>query len=695
MLRVLCLLVTAIFVLTYGVMTVQRIGNTREKMSDGANVLALRVQEKLSSLQGTSLYLSSLNSVNTMLVQPNPSLISLSDYDDIIRSVSGSDLMIELLFHKSQKILVSDYGLTDYEKYRDQAFLQTVLAQQERDAWVLRDYQQNIYVDSKRVLSYIRMLPLSSVQNNGLIVVSQSLSSIAKTAAANANPALGGYAVWLNGDMVLAASGDVNQTSDAQLCLSTVEIPVRAAYWMPLGTLLARCMPNPALALAIYAVAMLLCVAAARLISRERMARLDALVEEMGGEMEEELDDQVDQLYRIFEGLSEELTHAKQTTREGLPLLQERLIGELLRTRVPLCERRERLQKCGVMLPYPYFAVVQAAIETQNFDEQVYLLVQKQVQAQLSALGAVYSTYGDGTSILFLINAREYDRLGEELEKLCETLHDALQSFLQVTTVFAIGLCEKHSPSLNDAYVAARNRLLTVRMLDGQPQDAVTLAPAGQAYLNSEIVWHVRDAILSQDEKALQAAMADARQRYLVDELPLREMQKRAEVLLLRVSAELTGSDFAACGEGTSTVLKTWQQLKGAQDVRAAWENWCLGQISPATENAEESNRYVEETLQFIHENYMRTLNVPEIAEQVNINPIYLNRLFKSATGSTLSNYLSLYRCDHARRLLEETQMNINQISDACGFSEVRSFIRFFKKYYDQTPTEYRKQARN
>ena len=90
----------------------------------------------------------------------------------------------------------------------------------------------------------------------------------------------------------------------------------------------------------------------------------------------------------------------------------------------------------------------------------------------------------------------------------------------------------------------------------------------------------------------------------------------------------------------------------------------------------------------------MHTLNVPEIAEAVNINPIYLNRLFKSSTGSTISNYLSQYRCEHARAMLENTQATVNEISDACGFSEVRSFIRFFKKYYGQTPTEYRKRAK-
>ena len=44
--------------------------------------------------------------------------------------------------------------------------------------------------------------------------------------------------------------------------------------------------------------------------------------------------------------------------------------------------------------------------------------------------------------------------------------------------------------------------------------------------------------------------------------------------------------------------------------------------------------------------------------------------------------------------MVDQTQATVSEISDACGFSEVRSFIRFFKKYYEETPTEYRKRTR-
>lgn len=368
---IVCLLTTLLLMAVYGFLTLQRVIALRERMSDGADLLALRVQDKLSSIQGTSMYLASLDSINTLLSQKNPSLSVLSEFDNVLCSVSGSDLNIELLFHKSEKILTSDYGLSSYEAYLDQEFLNQLLENKKQpDRWLLRSYQKNMYTEPKTVLSYIRSLPLASVQNNGYIIVSQPLSSLAKTAAAFADRELGDYAVWLGEELMLASSAEVSQAQRAHICRSSVETSVQAAYWMPSGLMLRLSLPRAVFFLGAWLLAMLLCALSARIICRQRIARLDMLVQEMSSEwpLEENDEDQVDQLCRIFDSLSLELAHARQTTREGLPLLQERLIGELLRTPVPISEKRESMERCGIRLKNPYFAVVQAALKEGAFD---------------------------------------------------------------------------------------------------------------------------------------------------------------------------------------------------------------------------------------------------------------------------------------------------------------------------------------
>ena len=108
------------------------------------------VGDKLSSIQGTSMYLASLDSVNTLLTQKNPSLSILSEYNNVLCSVSGSELDIELMFHKSQTILTSDYGLSTYDAYLDQDFLTSLLASSRQpEQWLLRSYQKTLFSDPK------------------------------------------------------------------------------------------------------------------------------------------------------------------------------------------------------------------------------------------------------------------------------------------------------------------------------------------------------------------------------------------------------------------------------------------------------------------------------------------------------------------------------------------------------------------
>ena len=66
--RIICLSVSFALVAVYAILTFQRYTALSKRMSDGADLLALRIQDRLSSMQALSIYLSSLNDVDTLLV---------------------------------------------------------------------------------------------------------------------------------------------------------------------------------------------------------------------------------------------------------------------------------------------------------------------------------------------------------------------------------------------------------------------------------------------------------------------------------------------------------------------------------------------------------------------------------------------------------------------------------------------------
>jgi len=78
-------------------------------------------------------------------------------------------------------------------------------------------------------------------------------------------------------------------------------------------------------------------------------------------------------------------------------------------------------------------------------------------------------------------------------------------------------------------------------------------------------------------------------------------------------------------------------------------------------------------------------------AQKLNYSLSYLSYTFKKDMGVSFKSYLQKYRTDVAANLLETTDNPIYEISNAVGYSDLKSFNRIFKTHMDMTPSEYRK----
>jgi transcriptional regulator GlxA family with amidase domain len=68
-----------------------------------------------------------------------------------------------------------------------------------------------------------------------------------------------------------------------------------------------------------------------------------------------------------------------------------------------------------------------------------------------------------------------------------------------------------------------------------------------------------------------------------------------------------------------------------------------------------------------------------------------LKRRFKSATGSTLIDYVQNLRIEHAKRLLEQQGSAVDEISAASGYEDASFFRRIFRRRTGLSPSEYRR----
>ena len=82
-------------------------------------------------------------------------------------------------------------------------------------------------------------------------------------------------------------------------------------------------------------------------------------------------------------------------------------------------------------------------------------------------------------------------------------------------------------------------------------------------------------------------------------------------------------------------------------------------------------------------------MNTNLLARRLNVSPSYFGKLFKSYTGSSMSEYLTKLRIEKAHNLLLlNTEKDISQIAAEVGYSNSGYFATVFKKYYGVSPSK-------
>ena len=110
---------------------------------------------------------------------------------------------------------------------------------------------------------------------------------------------------------------------------------------------------------------------------------------------------------------------------------------------------------------------------------------------------------------------------------------------------------------------------------------------------------------------------------------------------------------------------------------------------SPRTES--QKITAIKTVLSYITDHYHEKLYVQDLASQVNMNEQYFCRFFKRSIGKTPIDYINDYRLNKVIRLLETGDAQITEICLECGFNNMGTFQRLFKRKTGITPLQYRK----
>ena len=124
-------------------------------------------------------------------------------------------------------------------------------------------------------------------------------------------------------------------------------------------------------------------------------------------------------------------------------------------------------------------------------------------------------------------------------------------------------------------------------------------------------------------------------------------------------------------------------------------QNFLAGKIIPNTQSQLANSDHkaaIQTLLSEIETDFEHIPSLEEAATQTGISKFYFARHFRNCTGHTYWDYINQIRLKKASQLLVETNDAICKIALACGFHDLSSFNRSFKKEIGCTPSAYRKQ---
>ncbi len=101
----------------------------------------------------------------------------------------------------------------------------------------------------------------------------------------------------------------------------------------------------------------------------------------------------------------------------------------------------------------------------------------------------------------------------------------------------------------------------------------------------------------------------------------------------------------------------------------------------------------IAQAIQYIQENYKSDLNMAVVSNRISMNYSLFSLNFKEYVGMNFVNYLKKIRIDEAKRLLEETDEKIIEISQMVGYENEKHFMKIFKNKCGVSPSEYRKNS--
>jgi AraC-like DNA-binding protein len=103
------------------------------------------------------------------------------------------------------------------------------------------------------------------------------------------------------------------------------------------------------------------------------------------------------------------------------------------------------------------------------------------------------------------------------------------------------------------------------------------------------------------------------------------------------------------------------------------------------------SNSFVELIKSYLFDNMYKAITLDSLCKKFNVSKSNLCKKWREHSDIGIIDYFIALKVNEAKKLLQEGNVSITQISDTLGYSTIHHFSHSFKKCIGMSPSEYKK----
>lgn len=412
-------------------------------------------------------------------------------------------------------------------------------------------------------------------------------------------------------------------------------------------------------------------------------------------------------LETVFDQMALDRAHLEKHVRDSKPMLKWKVMMDMLtgyRTDYPSV--RHHLEFVGVRLFSERYLVCTAEVVNEGKavtprDETLYTYAFCNVAEEM--INAEHAGFaidlGSGKAAV-LISFAEGDNEQNHLHALAmlELILDVMKKQFGLTVTVGVGRSYKEMKDIPVSYDESRKALhyqmvfghhSVISIEDLQPSDN------HDYYRLSRMADPITEALKQTNPAKIKSCLGDMFSEAVACNVPP-ELIRLLSFDMIAKSLQAAGAIGIEAEASTGALASIYEKL-------GRCDNWqeaerlvfsVLEELSAKIEarrNERGRNETIERMLNYIREHYPEhDLSLDRLAKEFGLSPTYISKLFKEHTENNFIDHLIEIRINASKTLLTDKDRKVNEIAEAVGYTNTRSFLRTFKKYTGITPTEYR-----